>query len=104
MTELWAETPKKKWTVHSSKKAVLGGKFDFPRIFFKAKDKIWTAKTPFELDKCSDEIRQKGKEYKTFISNRQKIFNKNLHKNLRDLKKTKPQGILANTEKIGEFG
>ena len=61
------------------------------RIFFKAKDKIWTAKTPFELDKCSDEIRQKGKEYKTFISNRQKIFNKNLHKNLRDLKKRNPR-------------
>ena len=33
------------------------------RIFFKAKDKIWTAKTPFELDKCRDEIRLKGKEY-----------------------------------------
>ena len=37
MTELWAETPKKKWTVHSLKKTVPGGKFDFPSIFFNKK-------------------------------------------------------------------
>ena len=40
MTELLAETPKKKWTVHSSKKTVPGGKFDFPSIFFNEKDFI----------------------------------------------------------------
>ena len=37
MTELWAETPKKKWTVHSSKKTVPGGKFDFPKHIFNKK-------------------------------------------------------------------
>ena len=40
MTELWAETPKKKWTMHSLKKTVPGGKFDFPSIFLIKKDFI----------------------------------------------------------------
>jgi hypothetical protein len=36
-------------------------------------------------------MKQKGKEYKMFISNRQKVFNKDLQKNLRDLKKRNPK-------------
>ena len=57
------------------------------RIYFKAKHNIWTAKTPTKKQDCIDEMRQKGKLYKTFISHRQKVFNKHLHKNLRDSRK-----------------
>ena len=61
------------------------------RVYFKAKHTIWKAKTPTEKQGCIDEMRQKGKVYKTFISNRQKVFCKNLHKNLRDCKKRDPK-------------
>ena len=46
-------------------------------------------------------MRQKGKEYKTFISNRQKEYNKSLHKNLRELRTRNPREywkILKNAE------
>ena len=62
--------------------------------YFKAKNAIWEKnKTGTKVEKiqCIKSMREKGKEYKHFISKVQKDYSKNLHKNLRDLKKRHPR-------------
>ena len=54
--------------------------------YFKSKNAIWKSKTAKEKDQCIKNMKEKGKEYKSFISAVQKDFTKNLHKNLRELK------------------
>ena len=71
------------------------------RIYFKSKHAIWNTKSQTEKNMCIENMRQNGKEYKRFISNRQKVFNKSLHNNLRHVKKRNPReywNILKNSE------
>ena len=61
------------------------------KVFFKAKNSLRKAKTEVERKLCQESLDQKSKEYKQFISNHQKLFNKQLHNNLRSLHKNNPQ-------------
>ena len=73
--------------------------------YFKAKNAIWEKNktgTKEEKIQCIKNMREKGKEYKHFISKVQKDYSKNLHKNLR-FKKTASSGILENTKKCREL-
>ena len=60
-------------------------------IFFKAKNSVHKAKTVAEKTVCQESMDQKSKEYKQFISKHQKLFNKQLHNNLRKLHGKNPQ-------------
>ena len=73
------------------------------RNYFKAKNSIWKSKSIPEKNQCVENMKEKGKEYKQFISKVQKDYSKNLHKNLRDLKKRHPREywkILKNAESL----
>lgn len=73
--------------------------------YFKSKNTIWKSKTSKEKHQCTKNMKEKGKEYKSFISKVQKDFNKNLHKTLRELKKRHPREywkILKNAEGLGK--
>ena len=61
------------------------------KMFFKAKNSVWEAKNQEEKELCLTNTKQRGKEYKLFISSTQKNYCKNLHKNLRELKKQHPK-------------
>ena len=61
------------------------------RNYLKSKNTIWKSKSVAEKDTCIKNMKEKGKEYKQFISKVQKDFTRNLHKNLRDLKKQHPR-------------
>ena len=61
------------------------------RIFLAAKNSVWKAKSEEEKEQCVQKTKLKGREYKIFISQRQKTFNKDLQKNLRGLKKQHPK-------------
>ena len=54
--------------------------------YFKAKNSIWKSKTVSQKNQCINNMKEKGKEYKQFISKVQKGYTKNLHKILRDRK------------------
>jgi hypothetical protein len=61
------------------------------KIFFKAKNAIRKAKTDEEKKLCQENLDQKSKEYKKFIASHQKLFNKQLHKQLRELHRHNPR-------------
>lgn len=61
------------------------------KIYLNSKNSIRKAKNQEEKERCFNLTKQKGKEYKMFISNRQKTFNSDLHKNLRGLKRQHPK-------------
>ena len=56
------------------------------RKYFKSKNTIWKAKNPKEKEHCIKNMKEKGKEYKSFIAGVQKDYTKNLHKTLREAK------------------
>ena len=60
-------------------------------IFFKAKNSVRKAKTETERKRCQDSLDQGSKEYRHFISKHQKLYNNQLHNNLRKLHRHKPQ-------------
>tara|TARA_B110000196_G_scaffold86649_1_gene75141 strand:- start:271 stop:3555 length:3285 start_codon:yes stop_codon:yes gene_type:complete len=61
------------------------------KTFFEAKNDIWNAKNPGEKMRCQTIMKQKGKGYKLLISKTQKTYTRELHKNLRLLKRHHPK-------------
>ena len=59
--------------------------------FFKAKNDLRKAKTTTEKNLLKEKMDQEGKEYKRFISTQQKLFTRDLHKNLRELHRHHPK-------------
>ena len=59
--------------------------------FFEAKNDVWTAKTQGEKMRRQTIMKQKGKGYKLLISKTQKTYTRELHKNLRSLKRHHPK-------------
>ena len=61
------------------------------KIYLEAKNSIWKAKSTEEKDQCCENMKQKGKEYKLFISNTQKTYSRELNQKLRELKMHHPK-------------
>lgn len=57
------------------------------KIFFEAKNDIWKTENQEEKMRCQDKMKQKGKGYKQLCSKTQKAYFRELHKNLRVLKR-----------------
>ena len=69
------------------------------KMYFKSNNalwKNWNTKTHREKINCHDNMKEKGKSYKTVIAKQHNIFTKNLHKNVRILKNR----ILGNAGKF----
>lgn len=81
------------------------------RKYLAAKNSVWEAKNQEEKDQCIKNMKIKGKEYKMHISQTQKSFNRDLQKNLRELRRHHPkeywkilnaaEGSIKNTAKVG---
>jgi hypothetical protein len=61
------------------------------KTFLESKNSIRKAKNREEKNRRHKNMKQKGKEYQYFISNRQKVYSRELHKNLRGLKRQHPK-------------
>ena len=61
------------------------------KLFFEAKNAVPKGKTVEEKTVLQATMDQKGKEYKNFIANHQKLFNKQFHKQLRELHRHNPK-------------